>query len=123
MSSRPPGDHEEWRFHYDRLLEEFGKYTGEFRIFRIEREKALREVEERLTMEIQTYWKASAAGLRQLSDWFAETEDRAQRERDAERARMWRRDKVLIGIGLIWIILLAMLVGLLIDLVILRGGL
>lgn len=99
MSIRPPSD-DEWRFHYARLLEEFGKFNTEFRAYQTERERVLREMEERLMNAVQVHWLAAAAALRQLSDWQAEAEQRVA-----------RRYKILIAIGVVLVLMFALIMG------------
>ena len=88
-----PGDEDN---RYQRVLDEFSKFSREFQTFRdqharefqdfkTERLRALNDVEQRLAGQIQTYWQATAAALRQLSDWHARTEDKADKERTTER--------------------------------------
>ena len=62
-----------------------GELRRELQVFKEERFRALTEVEHRLSTQLLTYWQATAAALRQLSNWQAETEDRAARERTTER--------------------------------------
>lgn len=67
------------------MLDEFGKFSREFQDYKLAREQALNELERRLVEQIQFYWRAAAAGMRQLSDWQAKTEDEARKERTMER--------------------------------------
>lgn len=78
-------DDDEVRQRYQRVLDEFSKFTREFQDYKLAREQALADLERRITAQIQMYWQAAAAGLRQLSDWQAKNEDTAQRERTLER--------------------------------------
>lgn len=70
---------------YQRVLDEFGKFVREFQDYKFAREQALSALEARLVEQLQFYWRATAAALRQMSDWAAQTEDRAERERTTER--------------------------------------
>jgi hypothetical protein len=72
-------------FRYRNVLEKFGEFARDFQDYKLAREKALNELEQRLTAEIQFYWRATSAALRQLSDWHAKTENKADRERTIER--------------------------------------
>lgn len=63
---------------------------------------------EETTGQMLDYWKATSSAIRQLSDWFAATEDAARKERKIERARSARRAwliivlLVLFGSLLLW---------------------
>lgn len=81
----PSDDQDEARQRYQRVLDEFGKFTREFQDYKLAREQATADQERRIIGHIQIYWQATAAALRQLSDWHAATEDRANRERTVER--------------------------------------
>lgn len=87
---------------YRRVLEEFGKFAREFQEYKLAREQALNELERRLVTQIQFYWQAAAAGMRQLSDWSAATEDEARKERKTER-RIRRISEVVIVVLLLFI--------------------
>ena len=81
----PNDDQDEARQRYQRVLDEFSKFTRDFQDYKLAREQALSDLERRIVEQIQVYWKATAFALRQLSDWQAETEDKADRERTVER--------------------------------------
>lgn len=87
---------------YRHLLEEFGKFATESQQYRHRTEQALAEMKDQLN----TYWKATASGMRQLADWFAATEDDARKERTAERHKRNVRDSIMIAL-----LLIAILVG------------
>jgi len=53
----------------------------------------LRDETARQTLE---YWRATSAAIRQLSDWFAETETAARKERKDEREKRDRRELLII---------------------------
>jgi hypothetical protein len=76
-----PDDHEK----YTDLLDLIGELRTDFQAFKSERVKTLNDVEQRLSAQILTYWTATAAAIRQLSNWHATTEDRAVKERTTER--------------------------------------
>lgn len=106
----PSPDDDRWRIaeeRYQSILKDFGEFAAETREYRIRNEKALADVEKTLL----TYWTATAAGLRQLSDWFTRTEDAAQEERQRERQRLARVFGILIAIGVLWAVLLAIIAG------------
>lgn len=79
---------------YRRLLEEFSTFVTTTQADRARRDDAMAEMSTRLNM----YWQATAAGLRQLSDWIAEHEDRAREERKTERAKRSAREWIIIGL-------------------------
>lgn len=87
----PPHD-EEGR--YERVLREFEAFTRETQAYRVRTEEHLTEMNTKLT----TFWAATAAGMRQLSDWFAETEREARIERANERIKRDTREKWIIGL-------------------------
>ena len=70
---------------YRDLLDLIGELRRDFQEFKAERVKTLSEVEHRLSTQILTYWQATAAAIRQLSNWHATTEDKADKERTTER--------------------------------------
>lgn len=81
----PSDDQDEARQRYQLVLDEFSTFAREFQEYKLAREQALSDLERRIVGHIQIYWQATAAALRQLSDWQAATEDRANRERTVER--------------------------------------
>ena len=85
---------------YRRLLEEFSAFVTTTQEDRRRRDEAMAEMSSRLNI----YWQATAAGLRQLSEWMARDEDRAQTERDAERKKRSTREWVIIGLLLVVIL-------------------
>jgi hypothetical protein len=70
---------------YRDILTMVGELRRELQIFKEERVKTLIDVEHRLSTQILTYWQATAAALRQLSNWQATNEDKADKERTVER--------------------------------------
>lgn len=81
----PPTPNDDNDDRYRRVLDEFGKFARDFQDYKLAREKALNELEQRLVEQLQFYWRATAAALRQMSDWSAQTEDQASKERATER--------------------------------------
>lgn len=79
---------------YRRLLEEFSTFVTTTQEDRRRRDEAMMEMSTRLNM----YWQATAAGLRQLSEWMARDEDRAEAERKAERKKRSVRDWTIIAL-------------------------
>ena len=59
------------------------------------------------------YWKATCSAIRQLSDWFAETEDAAREERKAEREKRDQRDLLLIRLSTAAVAVVVLVLGLL----------
>jgi hypothetical protein len=70
---------------YRDILTMIGELRRELQLFKEERAKTLTDVEQRLSAQILTYWQATAAALRQLSNWQATNEDKADKERTVER--------------------------------------
>lgn len=99
----PPHDEEA---RYERVLREFEAFTRETQAYRARTEQALDEMKTSLT----TYWAATAAGMRQLSDWFAETEREARIERTEERIKRDRREKWIISLLVVVLVAVGILV-------------
>lgn len=89
---------------YHNVLKEFGKFAQEFQEYKLAREQALSALEQRLIEQLGFYWRATAAGMRQLSDWFAETETQARKEREQERSKRSRREWIIIGLLIVAIL-------------------
>lgn len=85
---------------YDRLLQEFTKFAEQTHQYRIRTETALEE----MSVRLNTFWSATAKGMRQLADWFADTEDEARKERTAERSRRSQREWAIIALLVIIIV-------------------
>lgn len=97
-------DEDEARQRYQRVLDEFSRFTREFQDYKLAREQAVNDLERRLIEQVQIYWKATAAALRQLSEWQATNEDAARKERTAERTRRNWQAWIIIGLLLVLII-------------------
>ena len=90
---------------YGRVLREFEAFTRETQAYRMRTEEHLSEMNTKLT----TFWAATAAGMRQLADWFAETEREARIERANERVKRDQREKWIIGLLLVVIAIVGIL--------------
>ena len=68
---------------------------------------------EEMRREVLEYWKATQSAIRQLSDWFAKTEDTARDERREVRTKRDRRERIIIGLLLAVAALAGVVLGIL----------